>query len=56
MRLRAVGGDPELGAQVERLRDEMVYPRARSTCAELRELRERQLAEKVTGRAAGERS
>ena len=47
VRLRAIGGDPELGAQVERLRDEMVYAARAIDPGELRELRERQVKEKV---------
>jgi glutamate-ammonia-ligase adenylyltransferase len=47
VRLRAVGGDPALGAQVERLRDEMVYVSRGIDIAELREIRERQIQEKT---------
>ena len=47
VRLRAVGGDPGLGAQVERLRDEMVYASRGIDVAELREIRERQIQEKT---------
>lgn len=47
VRLRAVGGDPELGAQVERLRDEFVYASGALDIRELRELRQKQLAEKT---------
>lgn len=46
-RLRAVGGNAELGAQVERLRDEFVYAHFPVKIEELRDLRERQLAEKA---------
>ena len=47
VRLRAIGGDPELAAQVERLRDEMVYAARAIDPGELKDLRERQLKEKV---------
>ncbi|MBI3986907.1 MAG: glutamate-ammonia-ligase adenylyltransferase [Lentisphaerae bacterium] len=50
-RLRALGGDHELGAQVERLRDQFVYEGKGIHIGDLRELREKQLAEKtVPGR------
>jgi [glutamine synthetase] adenylyltransferase / [glutamine synthetase]-adenylyl-L-tyrosine phosphorylase len=45
-RLRAVAGDAALGAQVERLRDQMVYESAAFELTKLRRLRERQLEEK----------
>ncbi|HTO23237.1 MAG TPA: glutamate-ammonia-ligase adenylyltransferase, partial [Spirochaetia bacterium] len=48
VRLRAVGGDPEFRAQVERLRDEMVYTAESIDLAELRELRARQVREKTS--------
>ena len=47
VRLRAVGGDPEFRAQVERIRDEMVYTAESIDLAELRELRARQVREKT---------
>ncbi|HEY9595017.1 MAG TPA: glutamate-ammonia-ligase adenylyltransferase [Spirochaetia bacterium] len=47
VRLRAVGGDRALGAQVERLRDEMVYSARSINLADLRELRARQAQEKT---------
>jgi glutamate-ammonia-ligase adenylyltransferase len=47
VRLRAIGGDPELGKQVERLRDEMVYFSGRLDLEELKELREKQFVEKT---------
>lgn len=46
-RLRAVGGNAALGAQVERLRDEFVYANRKLDLQALRELRMRQLAEKA---------
>jgi glutamate-ammonia-ligase adenylyltransferase len=46
-RLRNVGGDPTLGAQVERLRDEFVYSIRHLNIQELRDLRARQLSEKA---------
>jgi glutamate-ammonia-ligase adenylyltransferase len=47
VRLRAIGGDPELGKQVERLRDEMVYFSGRLDLQELKDLREKQFMEKT---------
>ncbi|MFH1477089.1 MAG: glutamate-ammonia-ligase adenylyltransferase [Verrucomicrobiota bacterium] len=46
-RLRTVGGDPALGAQVERLRDEFVYSVRHVNIQDLRDLRVRQLSEKT---------
>ncbi|MDI6774559.1 MAG: glutamate-ammonia-ligase adenylyltransferase [Verrucomicrobiota bacterium] len=46
-RLRRVAGDRELGEKIERLRDEFVYGGAALDTRELRQLRERQFAEKV---------
>ncbi|MFH1968688.1 MAG: glutamate-ammonia-ligase adenylyltransferase [Verrucomicrobiota bacterium] len=46
-RLRTVGGDPALGAQVERLRDEFVYSIRHVNVQDLRDLRARQLSEKA---------
>lgn len=50
--LRAIAGDPALGARLERLRDEFIYE---APCPvnldELRELREKQFAEKRRGTA-----
>ncbi|MBU1734832.1 MAG: glutamate-ammonia-ligase adenylyltransferase, partial [Verrucomicrobia bacterium] len=46
-RLRTVGGDPALGAQVERLRDEFVYSIRHVNIQDLRDLRARQLSEKT---------
>ena len=52
VRLRAIAGDPELGAQIERLRDEFVYGSESISVTELRELRERQFEQKrQAGRA-----
>jgi len=48
-RLRAVAGDPALGSQVERLRDEFVYETRTIRVDELRQLRERQFEEKAAG-------
>lgn len=50
VRLRAVGGDPELGRQIERLRDSFVYDAEGIRIRELRELREKQIHEKVRDR------
>ena len=46
VRLRMVAGDPELGAQVERLRDEYIYSSQTIDVEKLRELRKRQFEEK----------
>jgi [glutamine synthetase] adenylyltransferase / [glutamine synthetase]-adenylyl-L-tyrosine phosphorylase len=48
-RLRAVGGDPELGARVLRLRDEFVYECEWLDVRDLRQLRERQIEVKADG-------
>jgi glutamate-ammonia-ligase adenylyltransferase len=47
VRLRAIGGDPDLGKQVERLRDEMIYFSGRLDLQELKDLREKQFREKA---------
>jgi [glutamine synthetase] adenylyltransferase / [glutamine synthetase]-adenylyl-L-tyrosine phosphorylase len=47
--LRAIGGDPALGKQVERLRDEMVYFSGSIRLQDLQELREKQFSEKTKG-------
>ena len=47
VRLRAIAGDPELGKQVERLRDEMIYFSGRLDLQELKDLREKQFKEKT---------
>ncbi len=47
VRLRAVAGDPALGADVERLRDRFVYSGAPLDRDEVRHLRERQASELV---------
>jgi glutamate-ammonia-ligase adenylyltransferase len=46
VRLRTVTGDKELGAQIERVRDEFIFSSASIVEAELRELRARQFVEK----------
>ncbi|MBI2441366.1 MAG: glutamate-ammonia-ligase adenylyltransferase [Lentisphaerae bacterium] len=46
-RLRAIGPEAELGARLERLRDEFVYTTGSMNVQDLRNLRERQLTEKV---------
>ncbi len=54
VRLRAVGGDRQLGSRIERLRDEMIYSAGAIDLAELRALRERQMREKTRpGQLAG---
>ena len=47
VRLRAVGGDKELGRRVERLRDEMIYVARSIDLSELREIRLKQAQDKV---------
>jgi len=47
VRLRTIGGDSALGAQVERLRDEFVYSIRHVNVRDLRDLRAKQLAEKA---------
>ena len=47
VRMRRIGGDAELGAQVERLRDEFLYRTHSIDTEELRELRAKQFAEKT---------
>ncbi len=47
VRLRAIGGDAELGSRIERLRDGMVYASRSIDPAEILDLRKRQFAEKV---------
>jgi len=48
VRLRKVAGDDELGSQVERIRDEMIYASRSIDITELRELREKQLRNKTS--------
>nr|HID59007.1 glutamate-ammonia-ligase adenylyltransferase [Desulfobacterales bacterium] len=47
VRLRAIGGDERLGAQVERIRDEIIYASRNISLKELMELREKQFKEKT---------
>jgi len=47
VRLRAIGGDPALGARIERLRDEMIYSSRNISIEELRALRLKQFQEKT---------
>ena len=47
VRLRAIAGDAEFGAHLERLRDEMIYSRGKVDLKEFRDLRERQFKEKT---------
>jgi glutamate-ammonia-ligase adenylyltransferase len=49
VRMRAIAGDPDLGKQLERLRDEMVYFQGKVNLDEFRELREKQFREKTEG-------
>jgi glutamate-ammonia-ligase adenylyltransferase len=53
VRLRAVAGDRELGARIERLRDDMVYAARSVNLAELREMREKQVREKTRALPSG---
>ncbi len=46
VRLRAIGGDEELGGRIERLRDEYVYAARLIVPSEIRHLRQRQYTEK----------
>ncbi|MCX7048602.1 MAG: glutamate-ammonia-ligase adenylyltransferase [Candidatus Sumerlaeota bacterium] len=47
VRLRAVAGDPMLGAQIERLRDEFVYEAQTIEVRQIHDLRKKQLKEKT---------
>ena len=49
VRLRAIGGNAELGARVERLRDEFIYTSQSIQFGELHELRAKQFEEKKRG-------
>lgn len=49
VRMRAVGGDRELGAQLERLRDEFIYATRSLSVEDLREMRRKQFREKTQG-------
>ena len=49
VRLRAIGGDPSLGSQLERIRDEIIYGSKSVELKEIEELRERQFEEKTKG-------
>ncbi|MBN1687224.1 MAG: glutamate-ammonia-ligase adenylyltransferase [Spirochaetales bacterium] len=51
IRMRAIGGDPELGARIERIRDEIVYRSDSIELHDLRELREKQLKQHAGGKA-----
>ncbi|MBT3272226.1 MAG: glutamate-ammonia-ligase adenylyltransferase, partial [Spirochaetales bacterium] len=50
IRMRAIGGDKLLGERIERLRDEMVYRSGSINLKDLRNLREKQLAQKTAVR------
>jgi [glutamine synthetase] adenylyltransferase / [glutamine synthetase]-adenylyl-L-tyrosine phosphorylase len=47
--MRAIGGDPVLGKQAERLRDEMIYFSGPIRLQDLQALREKQFSEKTKG-------
>lgn len=47
VRLRRIGGDEELGRQIERIRDELVYTGQSIDLAQIRDLRALQLSEKT---------
>ncbi|MBN2450298.1 MAG: glutamate-ammonia-ligase adenylyltransferase [Lentisphaeria bacterium] len=49
VRLRAVAGDADLGARIERLRDQFVYESTAISLTEVHRLREKQLSSKVPG-------
>ena len=49
VRLRAIGGDLAFGAQLQRIRDEMIYASSNISLQELRELRQKQFQEKTAG-------
>lgn len=51
IRMRSIGGDADLGAQIERLRDAFVYRTHSIDTEELRKLRARQFAEKTRANA-----
>jgi len=46
VRMRAIGGDQELGKQLERIRDDLVYFSGNIDIGEIRNLREKQFREK----------
>jgi glutamate-ammonia-ligase adenylyltransferase len=48
VRLRAMGGDGALGAQIERLRDEMLYAGSPLSLADLRAARQKQFEDKTS--------
>lgn len=47
--MRAIAGDPALGRQLERLRDEMIYFSGSLRLQDLQDLREKQFSEKTKG-------
>ncbi len=47
VRMRAIGGDRELGKRVERIRDELIYSSRNIDPTELKELRQKQMEEKT---------
>ncbi len=49
VRMRPVAGDPDLGAQLERLRDEFIYASRDLDLKAVRELRQKQFEEKTRG-------
>ncbi|HUX20205.1 MAG TPA: glutamate-ammonia-ligase adenylyltransferase [Spirochaetia bacterium] len=49
VRMRAIGGDLDFARRVERLRDEMIYSSDAINLKDLRELRNKQFAEKTEG-------
>ncbi len=50
VRLRFIGGNKELGAQVEKIRDDLIYTEGSIDIGDLRELREKQYREKCKGK------
>ena len=49
IRLRPIGGDPDLGRRVIEIRDQMLYQAQTIDIAEIRDLRRRQVEEKTAG-------
>jgi glutamate-ammonia-ligase adenylyltransferase len=55
VRLRWIGGSKDLGEQVSRIRDQLIYEQDSIIIAELRALRKRQLDEKATTKKSAQR-
>ncbi len=50
VRLRFIGGDNELGVQIEKIRDDLIYTEGNISIGDLRKLREKQYREKCRGK------